>query len=108
MNKHGNKARLAITINRELVKQLEQIAELRGASISSLVEQCVVERIGTLEMVSRMRNDPFVDRVVSELLKPENLQRARDIVGEVENIEPDLIALREKAIGSSKEKGRVK
>lgn len=101
MIEHGRKARLTVTMERELVHRLDELAKLRGGSVSSIVEQCVAKHVGYLELVARACQEPLMDRLVAELMKPENLERAARIVGE--EPEKDLMALREEVIKAAGE-----
>lgn len=100
---HGRKVRVTVTLSPEVVERIQAVASLRDGNISAVVEECIAAKIGGLEMVAKARRDPLFDSVIQELLKPENIARARAIVGE--DSESGVIETRERAL-QGKKKGK--
>jgi predicted transcriptional regulator len=100
-----NRVRLSITLPEDLAGRVRAIAEGDGDTISAVVERLLSERIENAEMRSRVARDPLADALIEQLLSPENIERAKSILGHSSETDQDLQARRESAISNHTRSG---
>ncbi len=74
--------RTSISLEAELLKRLRRLAKQEGLPFSTLVGQLCLRAIGDYELAAKARKDPLTERLIQEMLRPENIERAARIVGQ--------------------------
>lgn len=100
-------ARSSISVDSALLNRLRKLAAEEGVTISGLIERLCLQGIGDAELIARARRDPLTERLIEEMLRPENVARAAKIVGQ-ESENPDLFRRRAAALSKAMEFGRGK
>jgi len=87
----------SISMDGVLLKRLRKLAKDQDTSVSSLIEGFVRQGIDAAELAVEVRNDPITERLIAEMLRPENIERAARIVGESAD-NPSLFKQRAEAL----------
>jgi hypothetical protein len=66
--------------------------------VSAILERLAYQGIGDAELASQAKRDPLTERLIEEMLRPENIARAARIVGQ-EAADPVLFKERAAALG---------
>jgi predicted DNA-binding ribbon-helix-helix protein len=90
--------RTTIYIESALLERLRKLAADDGSSVSSLLTRFAHQGIGDAELAAQAKRDPLTERLIEEMLRPENLDRAARIVGQ-ESQDPVLFRQRAAALG---------
>ncbi|MCD4824267.1 MAG: hypothetical protein K8S55_06640 [Phycisphaerae bacterium] len=90
---HGKKARLTINLNKGLYHRLKELAECRDGNVSAVIEECVARALSGLEVNTSVNQNLLIDKLVTELVKPETLSRAMKIASMCtgKDVDPDAI-----------------
>jgi predicted DNA-binding ribbon-helix-helix protein len=90
--------RTSIYIDSALLKRLRKLAVSDGTSVSALLERFAYQGVGDAELSSQAKRDPLTERLIEEMLRPENIAHAARIVGQ-EAADPVLFQQRAEALG---------
>lgn len=101
----ANKLKITITMRPETAKRVEKLERAHGKSFSQVCEDLICQALPEAELRTDARQDPVVEAIVAEMLRPENLERAARIVGQASD-EPDLF--KQRAAELAKRVGRLK
>ena len=72
----------SISIDSGVLKRLRKLAREEETSVSALIERFCSRALGDAELAAAARRDPLTERLLEEMLRPENIERAARIVGE--------------------------
>jgi len=88
----------SIAMEPKLLARVKRLAAQEEISVSALITSFVHRCIDDAELAATARRDPLTERLIQEMLRPENIERAARIVGAASD-DPDLFQQRAAALG---------